>query len=386
MKLTGLLGFVGIAALLLGTSCSHKPEDFCQSWVQNTCAAITGCCTAGDSFDTEACQISLSDKCLSATAVDKIQGGELKFDYGAAGDCFGTISSCADFQSASAASTSYAKLEACANVVTGYRAAGAACTASSDCQKNGDFSTCYDGRMGASNGGICVKVVKDSATCSFSFSSLELHVCADGSFCDNSMFMANPGAPPSTQAFEYSASCQPYVGAGGSCFSATKTLPCAAGLFCSASGTAGTATCTPLKSAGATCTSPQECSAGLDCASTPGTTGQTCQTQNVGYCYAPVTVKCGDGVCTPPETAASCPQDCGGGNCVTTCAAAVTSGGGLCTGSTSASNAAYNAILSCAGALCPSECAAIASSGADSTCAGCLQTNCATQTTNCGNN
>jgi len=387
MRSTGLFGLLGIAALLLSTSCSHTPESFCQSWVQNTCAAISNCCASGESYDQESCELGLSQTCLGATDVDMIQDGQYKFDYGSAEDCFGTVSSCGQFQS-TATDTSYAHTKACANVVTGYRPLGAACGTSADCQKNGDFSTCYDGSKGGTNG-VCAQVVSDTATCSFSFATLQLHVCADGMFCDTSTVMTSTTAPPSSQAYEFSATCVPEVTVGGNCASnGTKALPCAAGLFCDVTGT-NVATCTELKSLGATCTAAAECGPGLDCVSSTGTNGQTCQTASVAYCFAPTTTTkpvCGDGVCTPPETAQTCPQDCGTQpTCVTTCAVAVTSGGTVCAGN-GASSSAYDAIVACADANCTNECADLQTSGADSTCANCLTTSCANETQTCGAN
>jgi Dickkopf N-terminal cysteine-rich region len=386
MRSTGLFGLAGIAALLLSTSCSHTPESFCQSWVESTCTAITSCCGNGESFDQEGCQIALSDECLKATDVDQIQDGQYQFDSSAAETCFGTISSCGAFEALTTDAT-FAHDQACGNMVTGFRPAGAACNASADCTKNGDYSTCYDGTMNGTNG-VCAAVVSDSHTCSFSFSTFEVHVCADGLFCDTTTVMSNPSAPPSSQAYEFTASCVPMVALGGSCAGVGNApgLPCTAGTFCDTTGT-NVATCTQLFTAGTACTAATECAAGLTCAPTTGGMGQTCQTADSSYCYSPTTTttKCGDGVCTPPETPITCPQDCGTmPTCAATCAAAITGNLTVCPGdATSAGD--YADFTSCAESLC--DCGADTSTwSSDMTCVDCLGQMCGTEEMSCGMN
>jgi hypothetical protein len=124
-------------------------------------------------------------------------------------------------------------------------------------------------------------------------------------------FEPSPTAPPTSQAFEFSASCRPNIGAGGKCTTDDgHSLPCAKGLYCDVF--AGKdATCKTRKIAGASCQHPLECADGLDCE--PSGMGQTCQatTANGAFCFTPP--KCGDGDCNGNETSQSCPQDCGGG-------------------------------------------------------------------------
>ena len=204
-------GVVGVAAMLGLASCSHDPESFCQGWVESTCQALTTCCENGTKFDPNECRLSLSSSCQSATQADKVETGEVKFDSGAASSCFGTISSCSDAASLTAKPTTYAVQQACANMVTGFTPVGAACTGAGQCEKEGDFSTCYGGgtTTGGNAAGVCAKVVLDQMTCSFSFSTLELHVCPDNLFCDRGAITTTPGEPPSMEEFEFTASCKP---------------------------------------------------------------------------------------------------------------------------------------------------------------------------------
>ena len=360
MRSKVLFGVVGIAALLLGTGCSHTPESFCQSWVENTCNAIAGCCASGQSFDADQCQIDLSDSCLKATAVDQIQDGQYKFDYGSAETCFGTISSCADFATAST-DTSYDHLEACTNMVTGYRPAGAACSSSDDCQRNGDFSECYDGSGTMNAGGVCVEVVNDNTTCSFSFSDYKLHVCADGLFCDKATVTVNPTDPPSMQDYEFSAACEPLVQAGGSCAStATNILACANGLFCNVSGTS--ATCTELLSLGAVCMGDGQCGPGLGCVPNGNGNGSTCQTAGGEACYTPVAM-------TMPT-------------CDAKCATAITDNLPVCA-TDAAASADYTAFTQCAQTNCTCE-TDTSMWASDNTCLTCLGQMCTSEETACG--
>jgi hypothetical protein len=304
MKSYAWFATMGTALVLAGTSCHKSPEDFCQSWVTSACQAIAGCCQAAASFDGDQCHVELSKQCQTSLDDDQVQSGERKFDSGAANDCFGTIGSCAALATATT-DQSYAHKKACANMVTGYRPVGTACASPTDCEKDGDFTVCYGGT--GATGGICAKAVLDGSTCSFSFATNELHECTDGSFCDRASFKPNPADPPEKQAFEFSASCVPFLGTGADCSS--PTAQCGGGLFCDFAG--GTkATCTPQKNAGDTCQSGggNECAAGLACLGQA--TGATCQ-QTGSFCFVPPV--CGDHICQPPETPQSCPQDCGGG-------------------------------------------------------------------------
>jgi hypothetical protein len=280
---------VGVAAVLFGASCHKSPEDFCQSWVQSTCQAIAGCCPGGLSFDPEECQISLSGTCQKDLDVDQVQSGERKFDSGAASDCFGSINSCPDFQNTLTNAGTYAHEKACANMVTGFRAVGTACSSPTDCQKDGDFTACYDGTMGAGNG-ICVKVVLDTATCSFSFSTNELHVCPDGTFCDTSGLMPNPTDPPSMRQFEFSAPCTPFLAAGAPCggIGPNQQAQCGEGLYCAfpQGMPPNMATCQPRANQGDSCSGGVQCAVGLQCMVPVGGMGPTCQPTG-SFCFTP---------------------------------------------------------------------------------------------------
>jgi len=75
----------------------------------------------------------------------------------------------------------------------------------------------------------------------------------------------------------------------------------------------------------------------------------------------------------------------GSGTCVDTCAAAVTEGGDVCSGTASAT--LYDNLISCAQSACATECADLIMSHAapDTTCGDCLQTGCGTDFTDCSN-
>ena len=297
------------AIMAAGASCSgNNPEAFCQDWVESTCQAISTCCQDGTRFDMDGCRVGLSESCQSNTGATLVETGQASFDSGAASACLGTVTSCSEYASTTTSASTYAHQQACANMLTGDRPLGAACNSSDQCARAGDFSTCYSGS--ATSTGVCAQAVLDTTGCSFSFSNSELHMCPDGTFCDRAAAHMS-SEPPSQQEFEFSAPCRPYLGAGEKCDDVTgPPVPCAAGLFCKVNG-AGGGTCTPYKTAGEACVLGDGCAPGLACLGA-GEMG-TCQPISAqgGYCYT--TTKCGDGVCTPPETPQSCPQDCGFG-------------------------------------------------------------------------
>lgn len=314
-KTTYFIGWAGIG-MLLGTalttaSCAKSAEGFCQSWVEDTCKAIAGCCKSGKTYDEDQCHIELSKQCLDALDLEQVHSGERVFDSGAASECFGSIETCADMEALGSNDIGYDRAKACKNMVTGYRPAGAACGSDKECQQSGDYAYCYDPGSGA---GVCVTVVLDEAKCSFSFDENELRICPEGKYCDVAGFKPSPTAPPTSRAFEFSASCKPNVGAGGKCVTTDgDLLPCAKGLYCDYAA-ATDATCKTRKSAGAACNYSLECADGLSCDSNPGGMGETCQatTANGAFCFSPPV--CGDGDCNGTETPTSCPQDCGGNN------------------------------------------------------------------------
>jgi len=407
MRWTKTIGWAGFAALFmpLFASCAHSAEGFCDGWVEDTCQAITGCCAKGEQLDLEACRIQLSDVCQQQFDVEKIHSGEYVFDSGAASACAGDIKTCDDFLGLQ--TDSYDHRRACANALTGFRAVGTACDNSAQCQKTGDFATCFKGSGGS---GICAQVVlADDHKCSFSFETNELHICPDGTYCDYASFEPDPALPPTQRAFEFSAPCKNPVAAGGKCLdpAAQTILPCADGLYCDYSNGFNSAVCAKVKGAGASCNGNNECATGLSCSYDPQANGQVCiKGSTVPYCFTPVV--CGDGTCDPGETPTSCPQDCGangfcgdgncdqgeintcpqdcgGGSCTDTCAAGITDGGPVCAGTSSAN--LYDFLVSCAQGSCPAECSSFIQNQAplNATCGSCLQTNCGTELTDCAN-
>lgn len=353
-------GWIAVGAILAASSCSKSPEGFCPGWAEDNCAVLTGCCAADHKFDKEACVLSLSDLCQSQVDVEAVHAGDEVFDKGAASTCLGALEAC---PTPSSAAETFDHKAACMNMVTGFRPVGAACDKSTQCAKTGEWGQCYMG-LASGNTGVCAKVVRDDKVCSFTFDSLELHMCSDGLYCDLTGFSPNSADPPTDRAFQFAGTCKPPIAAGGVC-GQNDYLPCAAGLYCAYT-TGGAGACAPRKTKGSTCNSAIECADGLTCDSS-GTGGSTCQdgTTTSAYCYAPTV--CGDGHCDSDETASSCPQDCGGSpsDCYT-CACY---------------NAASDSPPGCSDYCGADFCAGDTASG---TCAACIQAYCGSTPGNCG--
>ena len=96
MKRIRAFSLVGIALSSTAVSCSKSPTGFCESWVEDTCEAVSGCCHDGAKFDKEECKLNLSAQCLQLVKTEKVESGEVDFHGGAASDCFGTIEKCSD--------------------------------------------------------------------------------------------------------------------------------------------------------------------------------------------------------------------------------------------------------------------------------------------------
>jgi hypothetical protein len=296
MNIKCLFGWMGIAALLASPSCASDPEDFCASWVEDTCAALTTCCDKGTMFDEQACRLDLSRSCQNTTEVERVHAGELVFDSGAASDCFGSIASCEDLQAARA-DDSFERNAVCASMLSGFRPLGAACGSPRDCEQTGEFTTCHGGG-GSDQNGVCATVVLDEVECGFSFDTNELRVCPEGKYCDRTGFTPNssdPPFPPNSSdppvraRFEFQAKCVNDVVEGKSCFSDGQVLSCAKGLYCDRIGTVE-ATCQPRKSEGSDCRFFGECVEGLSCEFDPDGGRETCQKvveNNGSYCFNP---------------------------------------------------------------------------------------------------
>jgi hypothetical protein len=305
--LKALVGALGGAVLLVASGCSKDPEVFCQEWVVSACAVVSKCCHGGTKFDAEECRLNLSRICQTAVNTQLVKSGAANFDSDAATSCLASFATCSSTEGPNPiTSLPFLERQGCDNVVTGFAPNGAACSTTFDCAKEGDGSECYTGRGGQQiAGGICAKLVLDPARCSYSFATGELHVCADGSFCDESAIKPNPNAPPSSLMFEFSAPCKRDLAVGESCVGPGFDT-CQSGSFCDQ---VGTFTCTMLHTEGAPCFGTGQCAAGLQC--NPDNMGmQTCQPVSglAPFCFTPT--MCGDGTCTPPEDAQNCPQDC----------------------------------------------------------------------------
>ncbi|MFT3768562.1 MAG: hypothetical protein QM820_24210 [Minicystis sp.] len=272
------------ALLSTGACAAPKPETFCQDWVSKTCATIAGCCAGGAVFDEQACILELSQSCQKATAVERVHAGEVQFDSVAANECFGVVSSCTDLQHIDA-DTSFAHRRACSNVVTGFRLQGTACVSSEDCERTGEFATCYK-TSDLDDSGVCVKVVRDEETCSFSFDTYELRVCPDGKSCDLSGFKPYESDAPTVRSFAFDAKCVSDVPEGGAC-SGEHGLRCAKGLHCDQS-SSDRPTCKAPKGQGSPCAAHEECADGLICQVDASGTTATCEENtNSAYCVAP---------------------------------------------------------------------------------------------------
>lgn len=307
MSFKKVLGWLGFGALFLPVfaSCAHNPESFCESWVEDTCQALKGCCPSELKFDPEGCRLQYSAACQSALDVEKVHSGEYVFDSGAASSCFIDVATCSDV--ATTTKTSYELTKACANAVTGYRPVGSACGSSHECAKAGDFPVCFKGPGGAGDG-ICAKaVLADDNKCGYSVSTGELRFCPDGKFCDTSDFKPDPNDPPTTRDLEFSATCRSYAHEGDDC-SGMNAVPCEDGLYCDFT---NGSVCAQLKGEGDDCTAANECSPGLTCKNDPNGMGQICGQAGAGYCYNPSV--CGDGACdlNAGESPTTCPEDCG---------------------------------------------------------------------------
>src|SRR4051812_24004604 len=123
MKRNRALFWVGIAFSLTAVSCSKSPAGFCESWVEDTCEAVSGCCHDGAKFDKEGCKLTLSAQCLQSVKIEKVESGEVDFHSGAASDCFGTIEKCSDLFADT--SDDFERRAACGNMITGARPTGA---------------------------------------------------------------------------------------------------------------------------------------------------------------------------------------------------------------------------------------------------------------------
>jgi hypothetical protein len=311
---------MGLVLALLGASCGHtSPEDFCTGWVEQVCNVAAGCCVKGTVFDKDVCRVEQSDNCQRSTRVEDVHAGTVVFDAGAATACLGDVKTCADL---TPPSTQEATVQqACANMITGFRPAGAACDSDGQCQKAGDFGFCnHNPSVGGQ--GLCVQALIDDTTCSFDAATSTVHVCADGTYCDFANRKHGKGSTPTEKTLDYSAKCLPYIAKGGSCIDPsndTDLLPCQAGLYCNVTG-ANTGTCITTKAQGDTCSAEfgvNQCAAGLVCIpDSTGTGATTCRpTGGVSAVCAPP-ASCGNGKCDPGETTSICPQDCqGNGPC-----------------------------------------------------------------------
>jgi hypothetical protein len=308
LRLLGI-GWTGIAIALLGGSCTRDPENFCDGWASDTCEVMSTCCEEGSKFDMQTCRIGKTEECHKLVQVERVHSGEVSFSSSAASDCLPEITACADLRKVQ--DESFDSLKACANMLTGFRRTGAACNSSTQCEKVGEFSLCYEGVNGQAEG-ICVEAVLGETGCSFSFDTLELHLCPDGKFCDLANFQPKEGTAPSSRAYEFKAKCVSKLGIGAVCLDKDdgSQRPCKSGLFCDFAGEEPT--CQARKGEGEPCNfSDEECSPGLTCRSEGFQ--QTCQKPKGGglFCFAPNA--CGDGLCAEEEDAQTCPADCGGG-------------------------------------------------------------------------
>ncbi len=304
MKLDWKAGSLAAVVCGLGLlGCNTDPEDFCNSKVEAICKVLEGCCDSKSTFDPEQCRLSVSQGCETSLRVEDVHAGDVVFDSGAADGCYPKFETCDDVTSAQSAQTED-QYKACQNMITGYRPAGAACSDSVQCAKDGgDFPTCYGGK-------ICVKGILSQDECSFSLETNELRLCGEGKYCDMDEKTIDPKEPPTAQQLEFTGSCKDYPGKNGKCLPDGQTvIPCAEGLYCVFDGADPKAsTCQALKGKGEACDG-SNCKAGLDCQFDG--MAQTCVAQETNGLFCFVPPKCGDGLCSDGEDSDNCPGDCG---------------------------------------------------------------------------
>lgn len=301
---------LGAAVVGLATTGCNNPEDFCAGWVADQCEVLQGCCKSGAKFDMEQCIIGLSDQCQDFTDVEAVHAGEVVFDGGAASTCLGVVETCDPVDATP--EEAFDRQVACANVITGFRPQGAACSNDKECESNGEFSECWEG---TGNDGVCAAVhLTSDATCGFTIETNELVACNIQEYCDTSEFTPNPSDPPSKRALEFKGKCKPYLDNGGVCFDPMGTnpqvLPCKEGLYCDTSNGAS-GICTTQKGEGEACDGGSECKSPLECDFNG--MDQVCTKAEVNgpFCFTPPV--CGDGMCDFATETTSCPQDCGAG-------------------------------------------------------------------------
>lgn len=296
---------LGGSALVLGSSGCDSPEGFCEGWAADQCEVLAGCCKNGAKYDAGQCSIELSRQCQQLTAVEEVHAGYVEFHPGEASTCLGSVESCD--QAALGAEAEFDRQIACANMLTGFRPQGAACSSDYECESNGEFGKCWEGLGG--NDGVCAAVVlSDDGTCGFSVETNELTTCNLEEFCDTTDFVPDPNATPAVKALEFKGKCKPFVGNGGVCLDANGTYPCKEGLYCDLSaGTSGI--CTTQKGEGEACSGmSNECKSPLNCDSDNGANICAKSDANGAFCFVPPV--CGDGVCDLQTEQTSCPADC----------------------------------------------------------------------------
>lgn len=316
-----LMVWIGLALSLplAGAACSRSPEDFCAAWVEETCEALSSCCRDGREFDRAACWSKYSSTCHRLTQSDDVRAGDVLFDSGEAGACLDALATCTNITLSLPSDAEHA--QACANMVTGFRPLGAACDTTSQCERAGEYATCYHGHSLVEGGpggneGFCAEVVSDDERCGFSFDGNVLRVCSDDRYCD----VLDADLLESTSVLErsyyFSAPCRPRLAEGKSCVDTrndSDILPCKNGLFCKVTGPFE-ATCVKVKARGEPCEASLDvCDEGLECLHEPNVGGFVCRKPKPPipfFCAPP----CGDGKCSDGETPESCPKDCAGSN------------------------------------------------------------------------
>ncbi|APR77605.1 Hypothetical protein A7982_02952 [Minicystis rosea] len=295
----------------MSTSCADSPSEYCDDWAAETCQALATCCETGSVFDSVACERQLSRDCReqARVGVAGITDG-IEWDGDAADECLFQLSACTDFWPTPP--DTFAHRKACANMVTGFEPPGSMCGSDETCARAGDYPTCYFGVPPTSGFGLCVAVVVDTEHCSFS-SSNELHVCADGKFCDL-LAMNDTGVVSAlTDVRGFIAPCRDRIAPGASCIDPrnhTDVLPCVDGYYC-ASIASGEGTCLKRKPEGALCDSgADECERDLFCPPAGSIPGQTCQRARSPGLYCASASRCGDGRCDADENDVTCVEDC----------------------------------------------------------------------------
>ena len=241
------------------------------------CDAIGPCCSqAGLQYDKSACVTKLQTSL--AKTIDAVNGGTVKYDANAAGDCLAGFSSVVDNCKFDGPTP-----DACNRTFNGTVADGGNCTISNECLKPpGGRATCTSGKCvthaKGTSGTACAETCTQSGQvtiCYGSGGSGALCLTNDGLYCNGTTQKCTAIGKIGDSCDGSDASCTPDAYCESSTCAARKNIGdsctfngCVTGAYCANS------SCQAQKPLGSTCTSSDECADG-HCSS------GTCKTDNI---------------------------------------------------------------------------------------------------------